>query len=120
MSEKKIDFIKGLSFLVSVLLVHFLFFGYICNLGLTPDLKEPGDRLLFVYLNFGTNLTWNFAGLFPPDWLIWIETIPGWLSIFILFLIGIYQAYSEEFLVYGIKNNILISRKILRRSLCLG
>lgn len=81
-SNKKIDFIIAGKFILGLLLIHFLFFGYICNI----FNKTPGDNLLFVYLSFFNSISWA--------------------SILILFAIGVVQAFREDFLIYAIKNSI--------------
>ncbi|UYP44438.1 hypothetical protein NEF87_000723 [Candidatus Lokiarchaeum ossiferum] len=122
-TEKKkfsIDFKRITKFVVAFLLINFLFFGWICNTGLydsiqldpnyimnlmeTEYIREP--RLLFVYTNL-----WDFTNTFTPMGIHlppvvdFVEYLPGAFSILILFFIGIYQGYQEDFMVYSIKNN---------------
>ena len=108
MTEKRINFSDYIGFIAFYLIIYYLFFGFISNLGPAAELKEPGDRLLFIYWNFVTNLGMNWTGLYPPDYLWWIWYIPGWLSFFILFGIGVAQAFREDFLVYAVKNNLMM------------
>jgi len=108
MSAKKNILMDAMNFIFAFLMIYFFFFGIVCNIGGTDLLKEPGDRLLFVYRNFFTTLTLNWAGLFPPDWMQWVQDIPGWICLFVFLIIGFIQAYSEDLLVYAIKNNMIM------------
>jgi hypothetical protein len=108
MSERNRKIVEKLNFFVAYLLIYFLFFGFICNTGDLRDLKEPGDKLLYVFTNFYSMEGWNWAGLYPPEWMEWIETIPGFLSIFIFIFIGVIQAYREDFLFHAIRNSIFM------------
>lgn len=81
MSQKR-EFIQSMKFFMTILLIYFFFFGYICN---SFD-KQPGNYLLYVYLNFGNVISWP--------------------TILILFVILVIHAFSEDFLIYGIKYNL--------------
>jgi len=89
-------------------LIFFFFFGFICNTGDPAKQQDPENKLLFVYTAFINTDKFNPLGLYLPNWLDWIELIPLWTSLFILFAIGVYQAYREDFLIYAIKNNIIM------------
>lgn len=106
--KKKIQWSKGEHFFIGYLMIFFLFFGIICNTGLSGFQKDPGNKLLFVYTAFVSKDTFYFDNLFLPGWLSFIFSIPAWTSIFVFVGIGILQAYREDFLVYAIKNNILM------------
>ncbi|MHA1893657.1 MAG: hypothetical protein ACTSX4_04060 [Candidatus Helarchaeota archaeon] len=117
--EKKSNFLTKIkmklslsqNIIVGVLLLYFIFFGWITNCG-TPEIQNnpqdyPPDNILFVYATF-----FNFEdkfhawGLHIPELLEFIYEIPVAASLIILILIGIYQSYRENFVVYGIKNNL--------------
>ena len=121
-NEKKkilINFKRSAKFFVAFALINFLFFGLICNSGVYSTYQmDPGQRLLFVYRNlwnFDTNLYFYPQGLKLPaflDFFIGVayesdnitSKIPGATAMIILILIGIYQGYKEDFMVYSIKN----------------
>jgi len=90
------------------MLLFFFFLGFICNSSTSHFQKDPGNKLLFMYTSFVSSDTLYFDNLEPTRWAIWIEVIPLWLSIFIFVGIGIIQAYREDFLVYAVKNNLLM------------
>ena len=109
--KKKIQWSKGEHFIVGFVMIYFLFFGFICNTSFIGDAgyqKEPGNKLLFLYTAFTNTDTIIFDNLFLPGWLDFIFLIPVWASIFVFFGIGIIQSYQEDFLVYAIKNNLLM------------
>jgi len=103
-----IPWMKSANLFVGMFLIFFFFFGFICNSGEQFKQQDPGNKLLFVYTAFINTDTFNPLGLYMPEFLDWIYLIPLWTSIFIFFGIGVYQAYREDFLVYAIKNNIII------------
>lgn len=103
-----IQWMRGGNFFIGVLLIFFFFFGFICNSGDMFKQQDPGNKLLFVYTAFINTDTLNPKGLYLPGFLDWVYLIPLWTSIFIFFGIGVHQAYKEDFLVYAIKNNILM------------
>ena len=103
-----IKWMEGANLLTGLLLIFFLFFGFICNSGDQFKQQDPGNKLLFVYTAFVSTDTFNPLGLYLPGFLAWIYLFPLWLSVFIFFGIGVYQAYREDFLVYAIKNNIIM------------
>lgn len=77
-----IDFSRQGNFIMAVLLIHFVFFGYICNV----FEKEISDQLVFLY-----------KVMFAPT------TI---LSLIILMAIVFFMVFRENFYEYGIKNSI--------------
>lgn len=77
-----IDFSRQGNFIMAVLLIHFVFFGYICNV----FEKEINDQLVFLY-----------KVMFSPT------TI---LSLIILMAIVFFMVFRENFYEYGIKNSI--------------
>lgn len=77
-----IDFSRQGNFIMAVLLIHFVFFGYICNV----FEKEINDQLVFLY-----------KVMFAPT------TI---LSLIILMAIVFFMVFRENFYEYGIKNSI--------------
>ncbi len=107
--KQKLGQVEGI--IIGTLLLYFFFFGWIANCG-SPDVQNNPqnylpDNILFVYTTF-----FNFEDLFHP----WGLTIPSVLhaiylipcavSLIIFILIGIFQSYRENFVVYGIKNNM--------------
>ncbi|MBY9009533.1 MAG: hypothetical protein KGD74_06680 [Candidatus Lokiarchaeota archaeon] len=78
----KIDFSRQGNFILAVLLIHFVFFGYISNV----YEKSIGNRVLFLY-----------QVLFDPIAI---------LSLFILIAIVFILGFREQFFEYGIKNSI--------------
>jgi len=72
------------NFILASLLIHFVFFGYLCNI---YD-KSIGENVLFLY-----------KVMFHPA---------SFLSIIILFGIIFIMVYREEFTEFGIKNSIWI------------
>ena len=72
------------NFILASLLIHFIFFGYLCNI---YD-KSIGENVLFLY-----------KVMFHPA---------SFLSIIILFGIIFIMVYREEFTEFGIKNSIWI------------
>lgn len=99
------------NFIMGLLLIYFFFFGFIANCGTADAQNNPQnyapDNILFVYtslFNFHDFLRpW---GITIPQFLTFMFRIPCAASLIIFILIGIYQSYKEDFVVYGIKNNI--------------
>jgi len=88
----KIDLSRQGNFILAILLLHFVFFGY---LSLTFE-KAIGDRLLFLY-----------QILFNPNFFI---------SLIILFVIVFIMVLREEFFEYGIRNSIWLTPIIIGQS----
>jgi len=103
-----IKWMKGGNMFIGFMLIFFFFFGFICNTGDQFKQQDPGNKLLFVYTAFVSIDKFNPLGLYLPGFLEWVYLFPLWLSVFIFFGIGVYQAYREDFLVYSIKNNIIM------------
>jgi hypothetical protein len=80
--RNKIDFGRQGNFVIAILLIHFVFFGYLSNV----YEKSIGNRVLFLY-----------QVLFSPVSI---------LSLIILALIVFYMSFREQFFEYGIKNSI--------------
>lgn len=80
--KSKIEFGRQGNFIVALLLLHFLFFGYLCNI----YLKEIGLKILFLY-----------QAIFDP-----VAILSG----FILFGIVFFMVFRESFYEYGIRNSI--------------
>jgi len=78
----KIEFGRQGNFIVALLLLHFVFFGYICNI----YEKAVGDKVLFLYKAF-----------FDP-----IAILSGIILFGIVFLLVL----RENFFEYGIRNSI--------------
>lgn len=81
----KIELSRQGNLIFAILMIHFVFFGYIANV----FAKEVGERILFLY-----------QILFNP------ATI---LSLIILFTIVFIMAFREKFFEYGIRNSIWLT-----------
>jgi hypothetical protein len=92
MKIKKIEFARQTNFLLALLLIHFLFFGYLSNV----YQKTIGDGVLFLY-----------QVLFSPQ---------SYLSSIILVLIVFLMAFRENFFEYGIRNSIWLVPFIIVQS----
>lgn len=79
---KKIEIGRQSKFVLACLLIHFLFFGYICNI----YEKSIGENILFLH-----------KVMFSPY---------SYLSAIILFLIIFITVFRERFFEYGIRNSI--------------
>ncbi|MHA1673647.1 MAG: hypothetical protein ACTSYI_08455 [Promethearchaeota archaeon] len=108
--KKKIGQAEGI--IIGTLLLYFFFFGWIANCGNSDVQNNPQDflpdNILYVYTTF-----FNFEDLFHPYGLNLpsfmeksLYSIPVAVSLIIFILIGIYQSYREDFVVYGLKNNL--------------
>ncbi len=80
--KKKIEMGRQTKFILACLLIHFLFFGYICNV----YEKSIGENILFLH-----------RAMFNPS---------SFLSALILFAIVFITVYRERFFEYGIRNSI--------------
>lgn len=96
----KIDFSRQSNFILALLLLYFVFFGYICNTyvvlnfrGQVSEVKDISVKLLFLY-----------QILFSP------ESI---LSLLILFLIVFVMALREDFFEHAIRSSIWLMPAIL-------
>ncbi len=88
----KIDLSRQGNFILAVLLIHFVFFGYISNV----YEKSIGNRVIFLY-----------QVLFNPISI---------LSLFILIAIIFFLGFREQFFEYGIKNSIWLVPVIIIES----
>ena len=82
MKFKKIELGRQTNFILALLFIHFIFFGYLSNV----YFKDIGENVMFLY-----NV------MFHPE---------SFLSTIILFGIVFYMAFRERFFEYGIKNSI--------------
>ena len=82
MKIKKIEIARQTNFILALLLIHFVFFGYLSNF----YLKSIGERVLFLYQ-------------------VMLNPI-SFLSTVILFLIVYFMVLREHFFEYGIRNSI--------------
>lgn len=96
----KIDLSRQGNFILALLLIYFVFFGYICNTyvsfnfkGQVSEIKDISVKLLFLY-----------QILFSPE---------SFLSLLILFLIIFFMALREDFFEYAIRNSIWLMPAIL-------
>jgi hypothetical protein len=83
MKPIKNEIVKSMKFVISLLVIYFIFFGVIAN----TFQKTPGDYVLFVYLNF----------IHPQTW----------YTLIILSAIFMFHAMLEDFLIYAIKYTLL-------------
>lgn len=100
---KKMDFAVVGKFLVFLLGLHFLYFGYISN----AYEKIPGDNLLFLYqglFDFSHVPAWSQT----PTWYF------GWLA---LFVCVVFMAFSEDFLMVAMKKAIWTVPIVIANSL---
>ncbi|MHA2039780.1 MAG: hypothetical protein ACW98X_25470 [Promethearchaeota archaeon] len=92
MKFKKIDFGRQANFILALILIHFVFFGYISE----HYKKSIGEDILYLH-----------KILFDPS---------AFLSFVILFAIVFIMAYRESFFEYGIRNSIWLTLFILGES----
>jgi len=88
----KIELSRQGKFILGILLIHFVFFGYIANL----YKRTVGERLLFLY-----------QIIFKPVSI---------LSAVILFVIVFFMVFREKFFEYGIRNSIWLTPIIIGES----
>ncbi len=81
----KIELSRQGNFILAILLIHFVFFGYISNI----FQKNIGEKILFLY-----------QILFNPS---------SFISLIILFVIVFIMVYREKFFEYGIRNSIWLT-----------
>lgn len=82
MKFKKIEISRQTNFILALLLIHFVFFGYLSNV----YQKSIGEGVLFLY-----------QVMFHPE---------SYLSLIILALIVFIMVFREKFFEYGIRNSI--------------
>ena len=92
MKLKKIEFARQTNFVLALLLIHFVFFGYLSNV----YQKSIGEGVLFLY-----------QVLFHPD---------SYLSSIILAAIVFLLVFREKFFEYGIRNSIWLVPFIMVQS----
>ena len=88
----KIEFSRQGNFILAILLIHFVFFGYLSNM----FEKNIGERILYLYQVF-------------------IDPM-SYFSIIILFLIVFIMVLRENFFEYGIRNSIWLTPIIIIQS----
>ena len=94
-----IDIGRQGNFIFAVLMIHFVFFGFICNV------YEYNIGLSILYLN---QILFATSPVFPLS--------ISFLSSIILFLIIFFMAYREPFYEYAIRNSIWMSLLIIIQS----
>ena len=92
MKFKKIEFARQTNFILALLLIHFVFFGYLSNV----YRKTIGDSVLFLH-----------EVLFHPE---------SYFSSIILILIVFLMAFREHFFEHGIRNSIWLIPFIMIQS----
>jgi hypothetical protein len=98
MKRSKIELGRQGNFIFALLLIHFVFFGYISNTAniFGYDYKQIGERLIFLY-----------QVLFHPS---------TFFSFVILFGIVFFLVFREQFFEYGIRNSFWLLPVILIES----
>ncbi len=87
--KMEIDLNRQSNFLLALILIHFVFFGFICNI----FLKNIGEELLFLY-----------QILFNPTTVI---------SLVILIAIVFFMVIREDFFEYGVRNSLWLTPFII-------
>jgi len=95
----KIDISRQGNFIFALLMIHFVFFGFICNV------YEYDIGLSILYLN---QVLFATSPIFPLSL--------SFLSSIILFLIIFFMAYREPFYEYAIRNSIWMTFAIIFQS----
>jgi hypothetical protein len=80
--KNEIEIARQGNFIFALLLIHFVFFGYLCNI----YLKDIGEAVIFLY-----------QVIFHPI---------SFLSGIILFAIVFFMVFRENFFEYGMRNSI--------------
>lgn len=96
----KIDISRQGNFIFALLMIHFVFFGFICNV------YEYDIGLKILYLN-----QVFFYPIFPLN-----SLSLSFLSSIILFLIIFFMAYREPFYEYAVRNSIWMTLLIIIES----
>jgi len=96
MKLKKIEVARQTNFVLALLLIHFVFFGYLSNVKFDGQYKNIGEGVLFLY-----------QVLFNPQ---------SYLSAIILAAIVFLMAFREKFFEYGIRNSIWLVPFIIVQS----
>ncbi len=94
-----IDISRQGNFIFALLMVHFVFFGFICNI------YEYNIGLSILYLN---QVLFKISPIFPLSL--------SFLSSIILFLIIFFMAFREPFYEYAIRNSIWMTLLIIIES----
>ena len=92
MKFKKIELGRQTNFLLAIMLLHFIFFGYLANV----YTKDIGMGVLFLY-----------QVMFNPR---------SFFSLIILFAIVFFMAFREHFFEYGIRNSVWLIPVIMGMS----
>lgn len=88
----KIEFGRQGNFIFAILMTHFVFFGYICNV----YYKTIGEDILYLH-----------KVLFNPY---------SFFSVIILFLIVFFMVFRENFFEYGIRNSLWLTLILILQS----
>ncbi len=88
----KIEFARQGNLIFAILMIHFIFFGYISN----RYRKSIGEDILYLH-----------KILFNPY---------SFVSLIILFIIVFFMVYREDFYEYGIRNSIWLTPMIIGQS----
>ncbi|MFW9999487.1 MAG: hypothetical protein ACFE9Q_03155 [Candidatus Hodarchaeota archaeon] len=89
----KIDLGRQTNFVLAILLIYFVFFGYVCNL-----YPKTADQL--INESIGEKVVFIYQALFNPYSI---------LSLVILILIIFFMAFREKFFEYGIRNSFWLT-----------
>jgi len=100
MKVSKIDVARQTNFILALLLIHFVFFGFLANA--LPKSASTAENL-----ELGLNIVFLYRVLFHPEY---------FLSLVLLVLIVFFMAYREKFFEYGIRNSIWLVPAIIIQS----
>lgn len=93
MKKIKIEFARQGNFIVAILLIHFIFFGYIANV--YTKITDPISTLSSIEID----IIFLNKILFSPA---------SYLSTLILIAIVFFLAFRETFFEYGLRNSIML------------
>lgn len=88
MKSKKIEIGRQTNFILALLLIHFVFFGYLANIYHPPS---------YTYKGIGESILFLYQVLFSPH---------SFISAIILGIIVFIMVFREPFYEYGIRNSI--------------
>lgn len=98
MKQIKIEFARQGNFIVAILLIHFLFFGYIANV-IEIYTAVPVEVHIFKQSKSFVDIIFLNKILFSPA---------SYLSTLILIAIVFFLAFRETFFEYGLRNSIML------------
>jgi len=96
MKKIKIEFARQGNFIVAILLIHFIFFGYIANV---IEIYEVDYSYIYEQSKSFVDIIFLNKMLFNPA---------SYLSTLILIAIVFFLAFRETFFEYGLRNSIML------------